>query len=261
MRIAISLVAGLLTALSASATTHVDFNPLPSGTNAAASPRIKDVDINGSDVWNFSDTDVLLSSPFAQNNVIYGGLTTTWTGGASYNPTFQLQSTVGTQLQIASGNGDIAVTGAYIWNQADFLNGGDALTVSLGAGSTITIGLNATASNTRDYRAVVNQGGTYYVSETGFTDNTAGAHVVDLFTTQWALLNTADYTYGAFAPLTLDDVEGVGILFNYTRTGDLISRIQFNDFQFNAEPVPEPTTFGLICIGSVALLFARRKQA
>ena len=63
------------------------------------------------------------------------------------------------------------------------------------------------------FRLVVKQGGIVYISEWNTTSYGNGGPNVkkDVTTTKWAVLNTTNYTWGAFSPVTFDDVEGAGI--------------------------------------------------
>jgi len=243
-------IIGSLVAMSASATLYVDYNLFGSVSVSRDADFGEGSVTNNGDVWTFSDTTALAPSAGGQNDVIYGGVITSWSVESDYNPTFQHQSN-GFQLQIGDQGGTQAATGTYVWKQEDFLNGGDTGTISLGTGSSITI--NLAEAGATDYRAVVNQGGSYYVSQSVASD-TADA-TFDLTATDWATLNTADYSYGTFSALTLDDVQSVGVWFDQSRNG--LTRFRVQDFQLNV--IPEPATLGLVAAMGAGILFIRRR--
>jgi len=108
------------------------------------------------------------------------------------------------------------------------------------------------AGDNQVVRMVVRQGGTYYASESSAAGSLA---ISDFANEQWGVLNTNDYTVGAFAPLSLTDIEAVGFTFDYAGSdaggGNLLAQLNWNDFQVFATisdgPQPQPT------VGSLSL--------
>ena len=228
----------------------VDYNAPATRTNGVSATT----STSFGDTWAFSDTSPLFAGGDGQNNIIYGGAITTWTVEEDYKPSVVQVNGSGAQIQLKpAGNATSTqrALGAFVWNNADFLNGTAGTTVELGAGSTIS--MSVLESGVTEYRAVVNQGGTYYVSN----DSAVGAalSIADASATTWALLNTADYTYGTFGALTMDDVDGVGVWFDNSRVNNL-SRFRVTDLQVNA--IPEPATLGLVAAFGGGILFLRR---
>lgn len=255
----LSLSAFLLTPIL-NAAIVVDFT---TGSSGFLDGRAADTNTDNGDTWNFSASTPLINDttldPGESNKRIYGGITTTWATSQPYNPSFRFVNFNTTlQLQINPGNlaGGTSAKGVFLWNQADFLNGFNSGTVSVGAGSSLSLGITANSGGSTS-RFVVNQGGTYYVSNASNT--TFGAHtfsVADITTQTWAVLNTTTYTFGSFSPVTLNDVQGVGIFFNLAPSGNNQSIVNINDFQFDVVPEPSATLLG--GLGALALL--RRKR-
>ena len=233
----------------------VDYNGPDSNLDAA----VADVQTTGGDTWTFSDTTPLLSAATGQNTTVYGGVITTWDVSQEYNPKLRFLTSTGadTALQIQVNPAlpaDTSEKAVLLWNQADFLNGAASETVAFEAGSSLSVNLTSLTSSTRDHRFVVNQGGTYYVSEDALLTKTTGVYEIDPSATNWAALNTSDYSWDTFSALTLDDVQGVGLYSDMTRVGNQ-TILKFDDFQ--ASTVPEPATMALLGLGGLLL---RRKK-
>ncbi len=240
----------ILAAMGASATVIVDYNP----PATRLSGRDADVDTTNGDTWNFSDTTALFPASDGQNDTIYGGVITTWFTAQAHKPSLVQVADSGAQIQVGANTGFAGTQtakGAFVWNQADFLNGADSGIISLGAGSSISMAVTEVGAT--EYRAVLNQGGTYYVSESSATDTSA--LVLDPTTVNWAVLDTTDYTYGSFSSLALDDVQGVGVWFDQSRD-DNLTRFRVTDMQVNA--IPEPASFGLVTALGGGIIFLRR---
>lgn len=261
---AIGLLTVLFMALSASAALIVDFTPVDPGVNVNS--RAADSDTTTGDTWNFSDSIALIASGGGSNDRMYGGMVTTWSSPFTYAPALRhLGTTRVTQVQVypsTTASYSTSAKGIFLWNKADFLNGTDSQTVVFSAGSLLSVNLTTISAATRDFRFVVNQGGTYYVSNSNKTDATAGVFSIDPSTVSWRTVSTdGSYTVGDTAStITLNDVQAVGLYINATRTGTgnlAQTNIQFNDFQ--AIAIPEPATIGMLGLGGLVALMLRRR--
>jgi hypothetical protein len=243
---------------SLNAAIVVDFTTNSGTTNS----RAADSDTGTGDTWNFSSTTALIEDttlqPGESNKRVYGGVITTWSASQSYAPNnrFLDGTTDFMQLQVnptspASGT---SAKGVWLWNKADFLNGFNTGTLSIGAGDSLSLDLFQLSGGTTS-RFVVNQGGAYYVSNAS-TATTGTFSIADLSTQTWAALNTTDYTFGSFSSVTLNDVQGVGVFFNLAPSGTNQSLFGISDFQLNV--VPEPSVSLLGVLGAFALLRRRR---
>jgi hypothetical protein len=158
----------------------------------------------------------------------------------------------------------------YVFNKADFLNGGDSLTVQLDASSSFQVG--ASAGNNANFgvnfhRIVVNQGGTFYISNgTEFSPQAdpQSATTVAFNDLTWQEYDPA--TAGDLRPSVaggaayggpFDDVQAIGVYVETVRTNDYALRNEMGVFTADVT-VPEPATMGLLAMGGLALLRRRR---
>jgi len=246
------------------AATAVDFTYDNAGNN-----QIRTVDSNPQPgtvaTWTFNDTATPLFNGTAgtpgvnnSNTVIYGGLDTSWATEASYDPSNVNKLDAGLLITKVN-NGTAAFTSAYIWKKEDFLNGLDSGTLSLGDNSSFSLTTTKLLNTTKEVRFIVNQAGTYYVSNTT-ANNVATNVLADINGDTWAELtittNAAGGNYligSTYSTVTFDDVRAVGIYADVTRSG----QIEWNvtDFQFAA--IPEASSYalvaGLLGLGSVML--------
>lgn len=257
---ALSLSALLLTPII-NAAIVVDFTTNLGTTNS----RAADINTQNGDTWNFSTTTALINdttlAPGESNKRVYGGVITAWSTAQNYAPLNRILDVADPnpdrlQLQVNPGNltGGTSAKGVWLWNKADFLNGFSSGTLSIAAGDSLSLDIFQLSGGTSS-RFVVNQAGTYYVSNA--SRNTTGTFsIADLSTQTWAALNTTDYSFGSFSSVTLDDVQGVGVFFNLAPSGNNQSLYGITDFQLNV--VPEPSVALMGGIGALALLRRRR---
>jgi hypothetical protein len=261
----------LFAASTAPAVVVVDFTNAATTVESAAG---RDVDTASGDAWSFRDTGTPLFSGTSDgsNTRIWGGLTTTWTpDNAAYNPPMNLLTNGRLYIQNtggAAGTYSTTATGMLIWKKENFLAGANAQTVQFGAEDTLTVGWTQIVSTSHDMRFVVQQGGTYYVSNANYTDavanqtgTTAENWSIYAAATTWAPINTSTYAIGSFSSLALTDVTAVGLYMNASRTSQQVI-ISLRDFQADATAIPEPSAYAaLIGLGALGLVaFRRRRQ-
>jgi len=216
--------------------------------------RAADVGNTGTDtngLWNFSDERAGTPQYLADGNDqagdssqrFYGGLQKTMTGntfsvlgnnqdGSLISGSFRNRYfDGGTPLNVT-----MAFKGAYVWAKEDFLsNTNDQLEFAAGDSMTLT---GSSAGDVGTVRMVVRQAGTYYASSNSAS---AGFTIDDFASETWGELNTNDYTVGAFAPLSITDIEAVGFTFDFSDTATagttLLCQLNWSDFQVFASIV------------------------
>gem|GEM_PF-5260389 len=249
------------------ATTYVDLETV--NGSGVTSIRSIDVDTATGDTWNFSDTMPLISDsdplPGETNKTIYGGMASTYDADVgnsdialSYfggNPALNIQVLRNTDVPVEKTG-----TGMLIWNQADFLNGGDSGTINFETNKASISVTHDFRNGQGELRYVVNQGGRYYVSDTtASTENDTVSTLSDLSAEKWATISTDNlYTIGSsFIDITLDDVRGVGIYFHLAGSGKRRAYMRLNDVKVD---IPEPSTCALyLGFVGIAVLSRRRR--
>lgn len=182
-------------------------------------------------------------------------------------------STQRDDLQFAavnSGTGDFTIDAVILWDQTQFGNGGSTQTVGFNAGSSITLtvgDVGIQSLDDADVRFVVNDGGTYYITEaltdaaTPMTFSLSDPNAAD-----WATFSPSatDFTIAGnidsgFATRTFADIQSVGYAFSHSAPSG--QRYSASDFEVNAVLVPEPATATLLLagVGVVGWLLLRRR--
>lgn len=240
-KIMVGIMAAALSALSASAVMVVDFGwEKSNGTVPAREPdRIEALGTT----WNFSDTQKLISSKKRASSTVYGGIAATWTTAQTNNfiPSLKFYSkTPGFHVQVDPADPKSAVTsvkGILLWKKADFLNNMNVGMLGFIAGNTLTTDVGLLAKRA-EVRFVLNQGGTYYVSNTKST--AAGVFMIDPTATLWRTISTDNkYTIGENAvTLPLNDIQAIGIYISGTRETQALTRTTIDIKSFVADATP-----------------------
>ena len=158
------------------------------------------------------------------------------TGGVAERLGLINDNTKGDSIRIGCTNGsNRRLVGLFYWKKEDFLNGGASHQVSLigDASLSATIGNNG---NHYNVRMAVRQAGQWYLSQTTFS--TAGSFSITDWTSEtWAAYAPAATVPGlsangvqsaaalTFTPVTLDDVDAVGLYAESLNTGSRDDRI------------------------------------
>jgi hypothetical protein len=155
-----------------------------------------------------------------------------------------------------------------VWDKSQFINGGDASTVSFSSLS-MNVKVFNTSVATDGLRFVVKNADQYYLSQSLFTVSSGTISVTG--TQQWATFNptATDFVMPNAGSLTfstpsssLTNVTQVGLASSTTRTA-FSGGLTFDQFSFSGTLVPEPSTYAMLLggggIGAVALLRRRKK--
>lgn len=175
----------------------------------------------------------------------------------------------------ANGGGTTVVkiaNGLFQWGESQFMNSGSTMGVRFDSTSTIrinkTLSSGGSALDSAEVRLVINNAGTFYVSEfsltgtaedvtlTDFNDNATAGKRWSLFTptaTDFDL--PASYTFEA---VDFQDVESVGLIFRAENDG--FENFELFDFEVTGTVVPEPSSIALLCLGGGLLLWLLRRR-
>ena len=158
------------------------------------------------------------------------------------------------RTDLSSGTGSGEAQGLVVWKKSDFLS----LNSTTSTLSSLSITLDTT-TNLSEARWVVQNGSTYYISQTTFT---ASATLSNPSSTNWAVYDPASeikFTGSSFSAVSLSDVSSVGVYFagnSLTWTSATVGGLNFAISQFSASavssPVPEPASYAFF--GGLAVL-------
>lgn len=181
------------------------------------------------------------------------------------NDILQLDGTV------VNTDGNRPFAAMFYWRKPDFLNGGDATTLSIGTGSQLTFRASDGQAGGYNMHWLVQGGdGTFYLSQTGITlpgGNVFQTHTADgttLLSLAWVEFDPTSSIYmnpGSASAVVPDfsDVIALGV---YAHNAIYGGRIQARVTQFEAVVIPEPSfyaaLFGLLSMGMV--IWRRRAQ-
>ena len=159
--------------------------------------------------------------------------------------------------------------------KADFANGLN--TGSIGFDSTSSFAMTTTTynANTKSLRAVVQNGSTWYISQTQNTGNRANGVPLTILTdaasalwAEWNPLASIDADTLDFSTTvpgsTFKDIQAVGIYSHQTKTATPPGTAFANtisSIQIGAVAVPEPATVGMLGLGAVITLLLRRMRS
>ena len=217
-------------AMSTSAITVVDLTvPTPTDTSSS---RAADISTSTNAIWNFSQTTALISGSTnagASNTRVYGGVMAACTPGFGTGSPFLKELALGVQTSLyvsatPSAAGTSMIKALICWNKSDFLAGADAVSAKVGlkdTGNLLAINFSGITATTIDMRFAVNQGGTWYVTDTNKNTSTIGAYTLDPSAQTWRTISTdGKYTIGStVTSLVLDDVQAVGYYASLQRSG------------------------------------------
>ena len=173
--------------------------------------------------------------------------------------------------RVVNTDGPRPFAAMFYWRKPDFLNGGDATTLSIGSGAQLTFRAADGQAGGYDMHWLVQGGnGTFYVSQTGITlpgGNAFQTHTADgatLLSLDWVAYDPTSSIYlnpGSASTVVPDfsDVIAVGL---YAHNAIYGGRVQARVTQFEAIAIPEPSVyaalFGMLAVGFV--LWRRRAQ-
>jgi hypothetical protein len=218
----------------------------------------------------FSGTNPLQLNPSAG----YSGTSAIFSGavaitGSRTRATVVQNSGVADRIQLKFSDGGTGVGSALVlWNQANFLGGMSSGNVGFLSTDTISMDI-ATYAQFTPGRLVIQQGGSYYVSEEVF--DATGSFVLNPTALDWFNYNPTGWdpanaatlsTIGSAAtPVSggmLSDVTKIGFLFTSNDAGS--NAIRISSFEVNMSAIPEPGSAALL-VGGLAVLFVRRGRS
>ncbi|MFA5688201.1 MAG: hypothetical protein WC959_03490 [Kiritimatiellales bacterium] len=221
-------------AVSISAVTVVDYDRSEeAGTpnTVGNSARNPDVSTPTARMWNFSTTEELLKDDVkGTNNTVYGGMNYSWTA-VETNVLFRYYNDA-IQLSVGGAGTDADLTGIIFWDKSDFLNNADTQLVGFSGTDSLSASFETRSGGTTwDIRFVINQGGTWYVSDQNITATGSGVFSSVPATGTWHAISTnGNYTISVTAePITFDNVLAVGLYINGARKNGQVT-VRINDF-------------------------------
>ena len=217
------------------------------------------------DLTGFSNTTPIISPSGS-----YAGTSATLYGGASsINTTYNYFTTPDTGITDNGsadeitfswpGNSSASAFGEVLWQQADFLNGAASSTIVFDSLSSLFVSLSGNPETTR---FIVDDGGTYYLSNLNFTttttltnpdSNTTWATYVPSASPSATPFNAGTAT---FAQHTFSNVQAVGYYFDAENQSGQTYTYGVSGYTAQVASVPEPSAFTLL--GVFGLLCAAR---
>jgi hypothetical protein len=233
--------------------------------------RTADTDTGTTRAWNFNTSTPFFNGPTNSGLKIYGGLTATSAAALGADGSYIGVSGAqqGVRIQVSSGSSlAVAEKCLLLWDKADFLTSDNKFDTSVDSSLNLTIDvLTSSAGYEKGLRYVIREGSTYYVSETGV--NAAGSSTLTGATAKWGRFTASDFSLfqnsaadagmgvSSYAPMTFNDVTGVGVIFNIERAAAQGPIIRISDYQVAL--IPEPGTLGIITAAGIGVLFIRRR--
>jgi acetyl esterase/lipase len=191
--------------------------------------RTKSTDADDQSAWDFSETVPFggaLAASGNSNTEVYGGLSITWATAAPATPVARYCNAVtGVYtggLQVISSAGDTfnAAKGLYVWRKSDFLKAASRFEMTTNDVLTATYATQA-SSGKCEVRFAVKNGSTWLVSETAWTGaQTQTAALTNPAAINWAMIDTSNYSFGGFFPVSLSDIRGIGLYFSVQNDGE-----------------------------------------
>ncbi len=175
------------------------------------------------------------------------------------------------QLVAKQGNNGVTSYAAtsqalVLWDQSDFLNGGDGQTLAFDASADTSVSIDFRRLD-GDTRLVVRNDATYYISEVIMSAKGDYSYAGTEGALSWALYDPtansgADFnsipTVG-YSAMTFSDVSAIGIYSDGAGTDAESRFVTENALQFNLAVIPEPSAYALL-IGLTSLAYIARRR-
>lgn len=221
--------------------------------------------------WAYnSSTTIVPASGYtttATSANFYGSLQFTYASGPANFTTARIDNNndvnrINISTPVNSGVAQ-TIAGFLTWQKADFLNGLSSQSVSLASGNLLSLNFASVGgAGTVTFRALIQQGGQWYLSANSFTNSATGTFTIDLYSTNWALWTPASdlsqlpssYT---LASSTFTDITSAGFYFSGSRSNSM--SFQIDSVEFNA--VPEPSIMAMALASVCVLLTIQRRRS
>ncbi|HAU37734.1 MAG TPA: hypothetical protein DCX07_08465 [Phycisphaerales bacterium] len=197
-----------------------------------------------------------------------GGNTNMWLDDAAPgDDQIQFSTNTGTGV---TGN----LKGLVIWQKANFLAGSaSGETVVFDNGSVLSVNVADVGTGSYNFRFVVKNASTYYISEYSVNVNSTSEGTKTLSQLglteqvsgkQWAVYSPSNtsigFSSGTFASVDFNDVEAVGFLMQRGNATGATIYTRITEFSATATVIPEPTTLVLVGLGACGVLLRRRRN-
>jgi len=190
--------------------------------------------------------------------------------GISAAPTWRAATTDFLEMRagastVTSAAGELSF--AYVVKKANFINGMHTGLVGFDATSKFDVNVNPWSGVSKSLRAVVQNGSTWYISQTENTVATTGAKSIlsDAASALWAVWDPTNMSSGSLnfgttvAGSTFTDIQAVGV-WGAVQDGATNPDVGLLSIQISAVAIPEPSTLALLAISLSAVVFARRRR-